>query len=194
MVATCAATSAAAPTCRSSSLGPWRGGRPDRRARAGGRRLRREALQRRGARRSHASDHAPWTGWRRSRPQGADHDRCDQPRPGRPHRHEGVCTSTSPRRSSICCACSCRGPVRWSPEEIMDEVWDPHWFGPTKTLDVHISWLRKKLEDDPLEPSLHHHHTRRRVPLRLTEGRLKERSPRRSERVSSWPSPTCSSR
>jgi len=36
-------------------------------------------------------------------------------------------------------------------EEIMDEVWDPHWFGPTKTLDVHISWLRKKLEDDATE-------------------------------------------
>jgi DNA-binding response OmpR family regulator len=39
-------------------------------------------------------------------------------------------------------------------EDIMDEVWDPHWFGPTKTLDVHISWLRKKLEDDPATPVL----------------------------------------
>ena len=37
-------------------------------------------------------------------------------------------------------------------EEIMDEVWDPHWFGPTKTLDVHISWLRKKIEDEPSAP------------------------------------------
>jgi two-component system response regulator RegX3 len=37
-------------------------------------------------------------------------------------------------------------------ETIMDEVWDPHWFGPTKTLDVHISWLRKKIEDDPSAP------------------------------------------
>jgi two-component system response regulator RegX3 len=37
-------------------------------------------------------------------------------------------------------------------EQIMDEVWDPHWFGPTKTLDVHISWLRKKLENDPSKP------------------------------------------
>jgi DNA-binding response OmpR family regulator len=37
-------------------------------------------------------------------------------------------------------------------EEIMDDVWDPHWFGPTKTLDVHISWLRKKIEDDPADP------------------------------------------
>ncbi|HEX6844996.1 MAG TPA: response regulator transcription factor, partial [Actinomycetota bacterium] len=37
-------------------------------------------------------------------------------------------------------------------EEIMDAVWDPHWFGPTKTIDVHVSWLRKKLEDDPAHP------------------------------------------
>ncbi|HEU4356286.1 MAG TPA: response regulator transcription factor [Actinomycetota bacterium] len=37
-------------------------------------------------------------------------------------------------------------------EDIMDEVWDPHWFGPTKTLDVHISWLRKKIEDDAAHP------------------------------------------
>ena len=39
-------------------------------------------------------------------------------------------------------------------EQIMDEVWDPHWFGPTKTLDVHVSWLRKKIEDDPSNPRL----------------------------------------
>lgn len=38
-------------------------------------------------------------------------------------------------------------------EDIMDEVWDPHWFGPTKTLDVHVSWLRKKIEDDPTAPT-----------------------------------------
>jgi two-component system, OmpR family, response regulator RegX3 len=37
-------------------------------------------------------------------------------------------------------------------EAIMDEVWDPHWFGSTKTLDVHVSWLRKKIEDDPSHP------------------------------------------
>jgi two-component system response regulator RegX3 len=37
-------------------------------------------------------------------------------------------------------------------EQIMDDVWDPHWFGSTKTLDVHIAWLRKKFEDDPAHP------------------------------------------
>jgi two-component system, OmpR family, response regulator RegX3 len=26
-------------------------------------------------------------------------------------------------------------------------VWDSHWYGPTKTLDVHIASLRKKLGD-----------------------------------------------
>jgi two-component system, OmpR family, response regulator RegX3 len=32
-------------------------------------------------------------------------------------------------------------------ERILGEVWDPHWWGPTKTLDVHISSLRRKLGD-----------------------------------------------
>jgi DNA-binding response OmpR family regulator len=37
-------------------------------------------------------------------------------------------------------------------EAIMDEVWDPNWFGSTKTLDVHVSWLRRKIEPDPAAP------------------------------------------
>jgi DNA-binding response OmpR family regulator len=32
-----------------------------------------------------------------------------------------------------------------SRERLIDEVWDVNWFGSTKTLDVHISALRKKL-------------------------------------------------
>ncbi|HEX2577103.1 MAG TPA: response regulator transcription factor [Aquihabitans sp.] len=31
-------------------------------------------------------------------------------------------------------------------ERFMEEVWDEHWFGPTKTLDVTIGRLRQKLE------------------------------------------------
>jgi two-component system response regulator RegX3 len=30
---------------------------------------------------------------------------------------------------------------------ILEEVWDAHWYGPTKTLDVHVAALRKKLGD-----------------------------------------------
>jgi two-component system response regulator RegX3 len=32
-------------------------------------------------------------------------------------------------------------------EDLMSRVWDENWFGPTKTLDVHIGWLRRKLGD-----------------------------------------------
>jgi DNA-binding response OmpR family regulator len=32
-------------------------------------------------------------------------------------------------------------------EEIVANVWDEHWWGPTKTLDVHVASLRRKLGD-----------------------------------------------
>ena len=31
-------------------------------------------------------------------------------------------------------------------EDLMSDVWDEHWFGSTKTLDVHIASLRRKLD------------------------------------------------
>jgi two-component system response regulator RegX3 len=41
-------------------------------------------------------------------------------------------------------------------ERLIDEVWDVNWFGSTKTLDVHVSAVRKKLGDDPSEPRYLH--------------------------------------
>ncbi len=35
-------------------------------------------------------------------------------------------------------------------DELMRMVWDENWFGSTKTLDVHVGWLRGKLGDPPL--------------------------------------------
>jgi DNA-binding response OmpR family regulator len=49
-------------------------------------------------------------------------------------------------------------------ERILDEVWDPHWYGPTKTLDVHVSSLRRKLGDPALVETI------RGVGYRLREG------------------------
>ena len=37
-------------------------------------------------------------------------------------------------------------------EQIMREVWDAKWWTSTKTLDMHISWLRRKLGDDAHSP------------------------------------------
>ncbi|MGH3071824.1 MAG: response regulator transcription factor [Gaiellaceae bacterium] len=50
-------------------------------------------------------------------------------------------------------------------ERLIDEVWDVNWFGSTKTLDVHVSALRKKLDDDP--SSSRYIHTVRGVGFRF---------------------------
>jgi DNA-binding response OmpR family regulator len=52
-----------------------------------------------------------------------------------------------------------------SREDLMADVWDVNWFGSTKTLDVHVGWLRKKLDDDPTRP--HFIHTVRGVGFRF---------------------------
>ena len=41
-------------------------------------------------------------------------------------------------------------------EDLMSDVWDENWFGSTKTLDVHIGFLRRKLDDDPAAPRFLH--------------------------------------
>lgn len=38
-------------------------------------------------------------------------------------------------------------------EDLMSQVWDEHWFGSTKTLDVHIAALRRRLGERPGEAS-----------------------------------------
>jgi two-component system, OmpR family, response regulator RegX3 len=43
-----------------------------------------------------------------------------------------------------------------SRERLIDEVWDTNWFGSTKTLDVHVSSLRRKLGDDSADPRFIH--------------------------------------
>jgi two-component system phosphate regulon response regulator PhoB len=40
----------------------------------------------------------------------------------------------------------------WSREQLLDQVWGPDFVGDSKTVDVHIRWLREKLEQDPSHP------------------------------------------
>ncbi len=37
---------------------------------------------------------------------------------------------------------------------LMRKVWLTEYLGDTRTLDVHICWLRRKLEEDPSRPRL----------------------------------------
>lgn len=36
--------------------------------------------------------------------------------------------------------------------DLLDRVWGEDWIGDPRTLDVHIRWLREKIEDDPSAP------------------------------------------
>ncbi|WP_204106093.1 MULTISPECIES: response regulator transcription factor [Spirulina sp. CCY15215] len=40
----------------------------------------------------------------------------------------------------------------WSREQLIDRIWGLDFLGDTKTVDVHIRWLREKLEEDPSKP------------------------------------------
>jgi two-component system phosphate regulon response regulator PhoB len=40
----------------------------------------------------------------------------------------------------------------WSREQLLDQVWGADFVGDSKTVDVHIRWLREKLELDPSHP------------------------------------------
>lgn len=36
--------------------------------------------------------------------------------------------------------------------ELLEHVWSYEYVGGTRTVDVHVRWLRVKLEQDPAEP------------------------------------------
>jgi DNA-binding response OmpR family regulator len=35
---------------------------------------------------------------------------------------------------------------------LFNQIWGTDWLGDTRTLDVHIRWLRQQIEDDPSRP------------------------------------------
>lgn len=41
----------------------------------------------------------------------------------------------------------------FSREQILDEVWGYDFSGGPRTVDVHVRWLRQKIEDDPAAPA-----------------------------------------
>jgi two-component system, OmpR family, response regulator VicR len=38
--------------------------------------------------------------------------------------------------------------------DLLDKVWGEQWIGDPRTLDVHVRWLREKLENEPSHPRL----------------------------------------
>ena len=42
----------------------------------------------------------------------------------------------------------------WSRDQLLEKIWGVDFVGDTKTVDVHIRWLREKVEDEPSSPQL----------------------------------------
>ncbi len=48
-----------------------------------------------------------------------------------------------------------RHPQRvWSRDKLLENIWGADFIGDVKTVDVHIRWLREKLEENPSQPRL----------------------------------------
>ncbi|MFM1900636.1 DNA-binding response regulator [Synechococcus sp. BS56D] len=46
-----------------------------------------------------------------------------------------------------------KNPKRvWSRDQLLERIWGIDFVGDTKTVDVHIRWLREKIEDEPSSP------------------------------------------
>ena len=79
--------------------------------------------------------------------------------------HAGVPLDLPRREFDLLHMLMAHGGTVLARNKLMDEVWGADWFGSTKTLDVHIAGLRRRLGDDAQEPR--YIHTVRGVGFRL---------------------------
>lgn len=63
-------------------------------------------------------------------------------------------TYLTPRLSSLLQVFMENNSQQLTREELFKRVWETDYTGDTRTLDVHISWLRKVLEEDSTNPKL----------------------------------------
>jgi two-component system response regulator RegX3 len=65
--------------------------------------------------------------------------------------YEGQPVSLTPREHDLLVYLARDPNVVHTRERILSDVWDENWWGSTKTLDVHIASLRKKLAPEMIE-------------------------------------------
>ncbi len=67
-----------------------------------------------------------------------------------------------------------------SRERLMREVWHANFWTSSKTIDVHLGWLRRKLGDPPRRPSLITTHRGKGLRFELHDARAAELDQRRA--------------
>lgn len=60
---------------------------------------------------------------------------------------DGVELALTPKEFDLLAFLASEPDAAHTRQSILEAVWDAHWYGPTKTLDVHVAALRKKLGD-----------------------------------------------
>jgi DNA-binding response OmpR family regulator len=65
---------------------------------------------------------------------------------------KGQLIELSPREFNLLATLMSRVGQALSRQELLDRVWGETWNGNARTLDVHIRWLREKIEDDAATP------------------------------------------
>ncbi|MBE2235389.1 MAG: response regulator transcription factor [Anaerolinea sp.] len=66
----------------------------------------------------------------------------------------GAPVALSPREYELLVALHQAAGAVINRHELLDRAWGEQWIGNPRTLDVHIRWLREKLEKDPARPRL----------------------------------------
>ena len=64
---------------------------------------------------------------------------------------DGDAVSLTPKEYQLLTELASDPGAIFTREHLMEHVWDEHWWGSTKTLDVHVASLRKKLGPELIE-------------------------------------------
>ena len=71
-------------------------------------------------------------------------------------RHQASCRSSpldlTPKEFDLLVFLARNKGFVFSREQLLEKVWGYDYAGDTRTVDVHIRWLRQKIEDDPAKP------------------------------------------
>ena len=71
-------------------------------------------------------------------------------------RHQALCKNSplelTPKEFDLLSFLARNGGFVFSREQLLEKVWGYDYAGNTRTVDVHIRWLRQKIEDDPKNP------------------------------------------
>ena len=139
------------------------GGRSCRRAQAGRRRLSREAVRDGRAAGEDRGAAAPRAAERRRRPRRTSSATCTwtSGRPRSPGRGQPL--EVSAREFKLLKYFIEHRGATLSRDELLNEVWGYNAMPSTRTVDVHVAWLRQKLEGNPRRARVHPHHSRARL-------------------------------